>query len=193
MQPPAWVIRDGKIQSIDADNVVPRDILVLKRGVLVPADGRIIEANRLRLNEAVLTGESMPVSKQADALFGPETPVAERLNMVYRGTLVTGGSGLAVALTTGKSTELGRIHGLIQISEPQRLRWRASLIGPPDRRDQRLRLQSLFWSGFCEATDYWISSKALFHWRLPPSPRDCRPSRPRRWPWAFEICAAIPS
>jgi Ca2+-transporting ATPase len=117
-RPPAWVFRDGAVQSIDAEQVVPGDILVLKRGALVPADGRIIEADRLRLNEAVLTGESMPVPKQAEVLLDLETPVAERLNMVYRGTLVSGGGGLAVAVATGKSTELGRIHGLVQLAEP---------------------------------------------------------------------------
>ena len=119
VRPPAWVIRDGEIRSIDAEQVVPGDILVLKRGALVPADGRIIDANRLRLNEAALTGESMPVPKQAEVLLGPETPVTERLNMVYRGTWVSGGSGLAVAATTGKSTELGRIHGLVLQAEEQ--------------------------------------------------------------------------
>ena len=116
-RPPAWVIRDGEIQSIDREEVVPGDTLVLKRGTLVPADGRIIEADRLRLNEAALTGESMPVSKQAEVLLDLETPVAERVNMVYRGTLVSGGSGLAVAISTGKTTELGRIQGLVQLEE----------------------------------------------------------------------------
>jgi P-type Ca2+ transporter type 2C len=117
VRPPAWVIRNGEVKSIDAEQVVPGDILVLKRGTLVPADGRIIEAARLRLNEAALTGESMPVPKQAEVLLRLETPVAERLNMAYRGTLVSGGSGLAVAVTTGKSTELGRIYGLVHRAE----------------------------------------------------------------------------
>ena len=114
-RPPAWVIRDGEVRSIDREEVVPGDVLVLKRGVLVPADGRIIEADRLRLNEAALTGESMPVPKQAEILLDLETAVAERANMVYRGTLVSGGSGLAVAVATGKTTELGRIQGLVQL------------------------------------------------------------------------------
>lgn len=118
-RPPAWVVRDGEVRSVDAEQVVPGDILVLKRGNLVPADGRIIEAERLRLNEAALTGESMPVSKKAEVLLAHETPVAERLNMVYRGTWVSGGSGLAVAVATGKATELGRIHGLVLQAEGQ--------------------------------------------------------------------------
>jgi Ca2+-transporting ATPase len=117
VRPPAWIIRDGEVRSIDREEVVPGDILVLKRGALVPADGRIIEADRLRLNEAALTGESMPVSKQAEVLLDLETPVAERVNMVYRGTLVSGGSGMAVAVATGKTTELGRIQGLVQLEE----------------------------------------------------------------------------
>ena len=119
VRPPAWVVRDGAIQSIPVEEVVPGDILVLKRGTLVPADGRIIEADRLRLNEAALTGESMPVSKEAEALLAAEIPVAERLNMVYRGTLVSGGHGLAVATATGKATELGRIYGLVLRSTDQ--------------------------------------------------------------------------
>jgi len=118
-RPPAWVVRDGEVRSVDAEQVVPGDILVLKRGNLVPADGRIIEAERLRLNEATLTGESMPVPKHAEVLPGEETLVADRLNMVYRGTWVSGGRGLAVAVATGKATELGRIHGLVLQAEAQ--------------------------------------------------------------------------
>lgn len=119
VRPMALVVRDGEVQSIDAEQVVPGDILVLKRGTLLPADGRIIESSRLRLNEAVLTGESMPVSKKAEVILNLETPVVERWNMVYRGTLVSSGSGLAVVVATGKSTELGRIHGLVLQSEEQ--------------------------------------------------------------------------
>jgi P-type Ca2+ transporter type 2C len=116
-QPRASVLRDGRVQWIDREQIVPGDILVLKRGTLVPADGRIFEASRLRINEAALTGESMPVSKVTEALHHAETPIAERSNTVYRGTLVSGGSGLAVTVTTGKFTELGRIQGLVHREE----------------------------------------------------------------------------
>jgi len=110
---PATVLRDGEVKTIDAREVVPGDILVLKSGSFVPADARVIEANRLRLNESALTGESMPVPKQAEPLTDQEAPLAERLNMVHRGTLVSGGNGLAMAVATGRSTELGRIYGLV--------------------------------------------------------------------------------
>ena len=90
------------------------DILILKPGCYVPADARLIEANRLSIDESALTGESIPISKIVTNLEHQEAiPLAERFNMVYRGTFVTGGQGRAVVVATGKLTEMGRIQSLV--------------------------------------------------------------------------------
>jgi Ca2+-transporting ATPase len=106
------VIRDGRLQQVNAERIVPGDILVLIPGLQVPADARLIEVRSLHVDEAPLTGESLPVRKSATQIAG-EASLADRVNMVYRGTVVTGGSGLAVAVATGTRTEIGRIQSLI--------------------------------------------------------------------------------
>jgi len=112
------VLRDGKLQQISIDNVVPGDILALTPGDHVAADIRLIEARNLRLNEAALTGESFPVAKSVARLAGSEIPIGDRVNMVYRGTVVTGGSGLGIAVATGKSTEMGKVQTLMSDTRP---------------------------------------------------------------------------
>lgn len=113
VKPSALVIRDGNLQEISARGVVVGDILVLKPGSYVPADARLIEANHLSVDEAALTGESLPVTKTTEALTVQDIPLGDRVNMVYMGTLVTGGQGLAVVVATGKFTEMGRIQTLV--------------------------------------------------------------------------------
>ena len=110
VQPSACVIRDQTLQTIPAEHVVPGDILVLKPGTYVAADARLLEARRLTVDESALTGESLPVSKVATVLTDPELPLADRVNMIYRGTLITGGQGLAVVTATGTQTEIGSIQ-----------------------------------------------------------------------------------
>jgi Ca2+-transporting ATPase len=112
------VRRDGAIHPIAAADLVPGDILRLLPGSLVPADGRLLSAERLSLDEAALTGESLPVNKQADATFPAEIALADRHNMVHSGTLVTGGSGVAVVVGTGLNSELGRIQSLAAAARP---------------------------------------------------------------------------
>ena len=112
------VLREGRLQRISIEHVVPGDVLVLAPGEHVPADGRLIEARNLRLNEAALTGESFPTSKAVAQLSGLEIPIGDRANMVYRGTIVTGGSGRAVAVATGRCTEMGTIQALMSDTRP---------------------------------------------------------------------------
>lgn len=105
----ARVLRDGTERDINATEVVPGDILILDIGDFLPADARVLSTERLSIDEASLTGESVPVSKAPDALDDPETPLAERSSMVYKGTTVTDGYAHAVVTATGMHTELGTI------------------------------------------------------------------------------------
>ncbi|MFH7243910.1 MAG: cation-translocating P-type ATPase [Spirulina sp.] len=117
--PTAWVRRNGERVELEVAAVVPGDILVLRPGSMVVADGRLIEAQSLSVDESALTGESLPVGKAIDPLPLPNLPLADRTNMVYRGTLVTGGQGLAVVVATGATTEMGQIQALVgQSSHP---------------------------------------------------------------------------
>jgi len=96
----AKVKRDGLIKEVDAEELVPGDIVILESGQLVSADGRLIEVNNLKINESILTGEWL--SKTATSEILPiETPLADRDNMAYRGTLVEGGTGAMIVVATG--------------------------------------------------------------------------------------------
>jgi P-type Ca2+ transporter type 2C len=110
--PSAVVIRDGTPREIFASQVAVGDILVLHPGSHVAADSRLVEVDRLSVDESTLTGESLPVNKSAARLADTSLPLADRINMVYMGTLVTGGQGLAVVVCTGRFTEIGRIQAL---------------------------------------------------------------------------------
>jgi P-type Ca2+ transporter type 2C len=111
--PVSRVLRDGEECEVPAEELVPGDLIELRRDELVPADGRVILANRLTVNEAVLTGESVPVAKATSLVTPQSAPIADRRNMVFRGTVVTGGAGRAVITATGPETELGRIQSLL--------------------------------------------------------------------------------
>jgi Ca2+-transporting ATPase len=120
VKPTAWVLRDGKLQEINAPEIAIGDIISLKPGTYIPADARLLAAERLSLDESALTGESLPVEKEPEALSNSDIPLAERRNMVYLGTFVTGGQGLAVAVATGNQTEMGQIQTLVgETSVPQ--------------------------------------------------------------------------
>ena len=112
------VIRDGVVQKVSADELVPGDIVVFEGGDVVTADIRLIEAAKLQVDESTLTGESLPVSKQTEPL-APGTPVMDRNNMVFKGTAITRGSGKGVVVDIGLKTELGRISELVTAAEPQ--------------------------------------------------------------------------
>ncbi len=117
--PKARVRRDGGVKQIPARQIVPGDILLLETGDKVPADARLIEVSNLKVNEATLTGESMSVDKHTKAL-AEAIPVADRKNLVYMGTIVTYGKATVMAVTTGMSTEIGKIATAIQEIKPER-------------------------------------------------------------------------
>ena len=109
----ATVLRDGVLRDIDAHGLVPGDVIALDAGQSVPADARVLSGTELRAVEAALTGEPVPVSKHAAADVALDAPLAERRNSVYAGTAIASGSGRAVVIATGGSTELGRIGRLV--------------------------------------------------------------------------------
>jgi P-type Ca2+ transporter type 2C len=109
----ARVVRAGTTREIDAAEVVPGDLVQVTAGDVVPADARLLDAAELRLDEAALTGESMPVAKQADIVLEPDTPLAERVNMLYKATTVVAGEGRAIVVATGMATEFGGIGRLV--------------------------------------------------------------------------------
>lgn len=111
--PKARVLRKNILYEISASEIVPGDILVLQEGDKIVADARIIESQELQANEAVLTGESMPVDKSIKKI-NAETPLAERLCMLYSGTTIVRGSCKALVVSTGMSTEFGKIASLVQ-------------------------------------------------------------------------------
>ena len=111
--PQAHVLRDGEPKDVPATEVVPGDILRLEMGDRLPADARLIESHNIYTDEASLTGESMPVKKEADKIFNRNIPLADQSNMVHAGTAITSGRGLAVVTETGMNTEIGRIAGFI--------------------------------------------------------------------------------
>ena len=111
------VLRDGKLTVLHSDELVPGDVVVLEAGDAVPADGRIIENASLKIEEAALTGESVPVNKMLEALGvaegKDEVPLGDRKNMCYMGSTVVYGRGKAVITTTGMETEMGKIAGAL--------------------------------------------------------------------------------
>jgi len=114
----AMVIRAGEAQEIPLHDVVIGDVLLLSPGVYIPADARLLHSNRLSVDESPLTGESMPVTKDARFQAQNETALGDRVNMVYMGTMVTGGSGKAIVVATGRHTEIGRIQELVGEAQP---------------------------------------------------------------------------
>lgn len=112
MQPMTLVIRDGKLRELSSEEITLGDLVVLRPGSYVPADARLVEARHLSVDESALTGESMPVVKTCGALTEENIPLGDRVNMVFMGTLVTGGEGLAVVVAIGSFSEIGLIQTL---------------------------------------------------------------------------------
>jgi Ca2+-transporting ATPase len=113
----ARVRRDGRLTEVPAEDLVPGDVVLLEAGDLVPADGRLVRAARLEVDESALTGESVPVVKDAATVPGLDAALGDRVDMVYMHTNVTRGAGEVVVTATGMSTEVGEISGLLQTDQ----------------------------------------------------------------------------
>ncbi|MEQ8835653.1 MAG: HAD-IC family P-type ATPase, partial [Lacipirellulaceae bacterium] len=118
LSPQCRVIRDGDEQQIDAVALVPGDVVLLSTGDRVPADLRLVETLSLKVDESALTGESLSVDKQSDAI-DTNAPLAERPSMAWAGTAVTNGRALGITVATGSNTEFGRIAKLTQDIGPE--------------------------------------------------------------------------
>ncbi len=110
----AKVRRDGALAELPAEQLVPGDVVLVEAGDLVPADGRLLRAATLEIDESALTGESLPVSKSVDAVGAVDTDLGDRSDMAYMNTNVTRGAGEMVITATGMQTEVGHISGMLQ-------------------------------------------------------------------------------
>ncbi|MEG6585454.1 heavy metal translocating P-type ATPase [Dendrosporobacter sp. 1207_IL3150] len=132
MTPPmARVIRGGRTQSIKAEYLVPGDLIILEAGDRIPADARLIKATQFEVEEASLTGETIPAKKKCSQLCDEDATLGDRSNMVFMGTNVTRGRAHAIVVATGMSTEMGKIAALLQNrkNEPTPLQIRLEELG----------------------------------------------------------------
>ncbi|HOA15773.1 MAG TPA: cation-translocating P-type ATPase [Bacillota bacterium] len=118
--PKARALRSGRVSVVDASALVPGDVVLLEAGDLIPADIRIIESASLKIEEAAITGESIPAEKDASAVLGKDAGLGDRVNMAYMGTTVVYGRGRGVVVQTGMSTQVGRIAGMLQQQEDEK-------------------------------------------------------------------------
>lgn len=118
-KPTTKVIRNGVVTEIKTSEIVIGDILILSEGVLVPADARLLSAHGLIVNEASLTGESLPVEKNVDAIIAQNVPLAERINSVFSGTTIINGEGTALVLAIGEKSEFGNIARTVQETQKE--------------------------------------------------------------------------
>ncbi len=163
----ATVLREGRREEIDAELLVPGDVIIAEAGDLVPADARIVEAYEFRVDESPLTGESMPVTKSTEAV-PPDSALGDRRCMLYKGTSVTGGNGTAVVTGTGMQTELGEISELVSEAEQQSV---------PLNRKLRKLTRSLIWfiavlaaaffiAGWLAGKDWYILLQTSIAWTI---------------------------
>ncbi|MDY4225195.1 MAG: cation-translocating P-type ATPase [Candidatus Limivicinus sp.] len=113
------VLRGGELKVIESSRLVPGDVVVLEAGDAVPADGRLLESASLKIEEAALTGESVPVNKAVKVIFDGDVPLGDRRNMCYMGSTVVYGRGRVVVTATGMGTEMGRIAGVLAQTEQE--------------------------------------------------------------------------
>ena len=113
------VLRGGELKVIESSRLVPGDVVVLEAGDAVPADGRLLESASLKIEEAALTGESVPVNKAVEVIFDGDVPLGDRRNMCYMGSTVVYGRGRVVVTATGMGTEMGRIAGVLAQTEQE--------------------------------------------------------------------------
>ena len=112
--PETKALRNGNINTVPTEDLVPGDIVILETGAVIPADLRLVEAINLKIQESSLTGESVPVSKQTEPLPEADIPLGDRVNMAYSSGMVTYGRGRGVVVRTGMKTEVGKIAGMLQ-------------------------------------------------------------------------------
>jgi magnesium-transporting ATPase (P-type) len=116
----ARIIRDGEEFETDAEELVPGDIVLIESGMKVPADVRLLTSNALEVDESLLTGESLPVTKRPELILDADASLGDRLNMAFAGTLVTRGRATGVVVATGFQTQLGHIATSVVAAEPAR-------------------------------------------------------------------------
>ncbi|MFW5800544.1 MAG: cation-translocating P-type ATPase [Spirochaeta sp.] len=114
----ATALREGVQKELDSTQLVPGDVVVIESGNIVTADIRLFEANQLSVDESALTGESVPVQKSVDPIDA-DVPIAERANMLFKGTAVTDGSGFGIVIATGMETELGNVASMVQEADSE--------------------------------------------------------------------------
>lgn len=152
----AKVIRDGEEKEINAEHLVPGDIIKLEAGSLVPADSRLFDVAELSIDESPLTGESVPVSKDVEPL-NEETQVADQKNMAFKGTAVTNGKGTAVVVTTGMDTEIGSISEMVSKADKEQI--------PLNRKLEHLT-KKLIWVTLALAAAFflvgWLTGKEIY-------------------------------
>jgi P-type Ca2+ transporter type 2C len=129
--PKVRVLRDSRISEIDGRELVPGDVIHLEAGDQLAADARLLESVQLQIRESALTGEATASSKTAETELAVETPLGDRVNLVYQGTEITTGRGIAVVTATGMNTELGKIAALLQgvKNQPTSLQQRLNHLG----------------------------------------------------------------
>ena len=182
--PIARVLRDGQETVVPARELVPGDVVLLRAGDRVPADTRLTQAVNLAIDEAALTGESEPAQKTIGAFDDPRLPLGDRRNMTYAGTLVVHGRGQGVVVSTGMSTEFGRIARMVDTVEVSRTPLQENL----DRLGGTLGKAALVVVGAgrrhrsaARPARRSRCSCSASPWRLPSSPRRCRRSSRSRW------------
>lgn len=164
----AQVLREGRRQELDAGQLVPGDIVFLASGDRVPADLRLLDVHNLRIEEAALTGESVPAEKQV-APVEPSAALGDRACMAYSGTLVACGQGTGLVVATGAATEIGRISAMLEAVEP---------LATPLLRQLALFSRRLPWRRCCLPD--WRSLSAPWCTPIPP-PRCSWPRSAWRW------------
>ena len=140
------VLRDGEITTLPSDELVPGDVIILEAGDSIPADGRLLEAASMKVEEAALTGESVPVTKQSEEIVlaegAKDIPLGDRKNMIYMGSTVVYGRGKAVITGTGMSTEMGKIADALAQAEEEM----TPLLQDPDQTGHRnMHIHLRFW------------------------------------------------
>ncbi len=129
--PKVRILRDGRVLEVESKQLVPGDLMLLEAGVQIAADGRLIEESNLQVRESALTGEAHAVNKNVNAHLPEDTPLGDRINLVFQGTEVVQGRGTVLVTNTGMKTELGRIAEMLQSveSEPTPLQQRMTQLG----------------------------------------------------------------